>query len=50
MTSCDLAAPYFNAGLEVFCRDWTGARLDFAIMDYRDRGELALPMLTVVII
>lgn len=32
-------APYFNAGSEVVCRDWTKARLDFAVMDYRDRDH-----------
>lgn len=34
------AAPYINAASEKFCKDWTTARLDFAVMDYRDRGEL----------
>lgn len=33
------SAPYFNAGSEVVCRDWTKARLDFAVMDYRDREQ-----------
>ncbi|ORY73645.1 hypothetical protein BCR35DRAFT_307105 [Leucosporidium creatinivorum] len=33
------AAPYVNAASEIFCNDWTTARLDFAVMDYRDRDH-----------
>ncbi|SGY85199.1 BQ5605_C009g05745 [Microbotryum silenes-dioicae] len=31
------AQPYVNAGSEAFCRDWTRARIDIAVMDARDR-------------
>ncbi|GAA6015876.1 hypothetical protein JCM10207_006789 [Rhodosporidiobolus poonsookiae] len=32
-------APYFNAGAELFLRDWTTGQLTLAVMDYRDRAE-----------
>ena len=34
------SSPYFNTGSEVFIRDWSSARIDFAVMDTHDRGEL----------
>ena len=33
------SAPYINAATEVLVRDWTTSRVDFAVMDYRDRDH-----------
>lgn len=33
------STPYINAAHEVILRDWRTARVDFAVMDYRDRDH-----------